>query len=137
MLSLMLAVSLISSMLAGSGNKEAADTKEAATQAATEAPQIKPMHHKSASNILHECRLAAAKICSIPEIISSSTPCVRNNPIVSESGKCPSRKKNIMSPSCRLLEYYTPKTSEFQVILGEITIFVNYADFLCQHHYEN
>lgn len=37
MLSLMLAVSLISSMLAGCGNKEAADTKEAATQAATEA----------------------------------------------------------------------------------------------------
>ena len=42
-----------------------------------------------------------------------------------------------MSPSCRLLEYYTSKTIEFQVFLGEITIFVNYADILCQHHYVN
>ena len=42
-----------------------------------------------------------------------------------------------MSPSCGLLEYYTSKTIEFQVFLGEITIFVNYADFLCQHRYVN
>ena len=38
-------------------------------------------------------------------------------------------KKGIITPSCRLLQYYTPKTSEIQVFLGEITIFVNYAHF--------
>ena len=46
-------------------------------------------------------------------------------------------RKDIISPSCTLLEYYTPKTIEIQVFLGKITIFVNYAYFLCQHHYVN
>ena len=36
-----------------------------------------------------------------------------------------------MSLTSALLEYYTPKTIEFQEFSGEITIFVNYADFLC------
>lgn len=42
-----------------------------------------------------------------------------------------------MTTNTKLLEYYTSKTAELQAYVDKITIFVNYANFLCQHHYVN
>jgi len=40
-------------------------------------------------------------------------------------------------PHCVLYAYYTSKSSVFQAYFAFSTIFVNYARFLCQHHYVN
>lgn len=40
-------------------------------------------------------------------------------------------------PITILLEYYTPKSTKMQEHLSNITIFVNYDNILCQHHYVN
>ena len=37
---------------------------------------------------------------------------------------------------CKMIHpYYTPFYTKFQAILAKTTIFVNYANFLCQHFY--
>lgn len=42
-----------------------------------------------------------------------------------------------ISPLSLIHPYYTPKSIEFQAYFAFLTIFVNYAQFLCQHRYVN
>ena len=42
---------------------------------------------------------------------------------------------DIKIPYKMIHPYYTPFYAKFQANLAKTTIFVNYADFLCQHFY--
>ena len=43
--------------------------------------------------------------------------------------------KGIAIPYKMIHPYYTPKFRKFQAYLPKTPIFVDYADFLCQHYY--
>ena len=92
-------------------------------------PQTKPIPHKKASIILHEWQRLAIKYCENKNLISFSAPIRIDDSTSLGVEKPKATRQGTEPPSCTLLQYYTPKTFEFQVFLGVITIFVNYAHF--------
>lgn len=78
---------------------------------------------------LHENRWLAIEYCENKNLIPFSTPKRKDDSTSLGAEKPKATQQGKETPSCTLLQYYTPKTFEFQVFLGVFTIFVNYAHF--------